>query len=127
MAPPQGNVFKQVISRDWPRNHMYHHDLLDYSALQEIGFYDPRFPMYQTWDLKIRFSHRFRGAYCDKPLLEYRKHAGGISSLPRSRHVEAMRSIYEKNRHLLLDLPDADRRDVEDRLESLWSDSGAGH
>ncbi len=120
-SPPTGYVFKEAFSRSWPHNSLYRNELIDFHVLKKVGFYDEDLYIYDVWDLKIRLTHKFKVAYCATPLAEYRQHAKGISGKSNAgSHLEGMKRIYEKNRHLLEELPENDRREVEQKLCGIF-------
>jgi len=119
--PPQGDVFRQVFARDFPRSTLFHNELVPYSCLREVGFHDDGLVIYEDWDLRIRLTKHFKVVYCPKPLTEVRVHSSGLSSLPASLHLRSARRVFEKNRPLLDDLPKADRVMIEKRLSSKFA------
>lgn len=123
-SPPSGYVFKDAFSRNWPNNSLYRNELVDFQALKQSGFYDEtlQYPYYEDWDLKIRFTNKFKVAYCSIPLAEYRIHQISISKRANSEsHLNAIKNIYEKNRHLLENLSESDRLEVKQKLFNLFN------
>lgn len=115
--PPTGYVLKEAFSRSWPKGILYRNELINLDALNQIGLYDEELQIYEDWDLKIRFTSKFKVAYCDTPLAEYRQHPEGISKKSTMEfHFETIRKIYGKNRHLLENLSENDRGEVESTL-----------
>lgn len=121
IPPPSGDVFREAFGRSFPRGSLFRNELTDYQCLKKIGFYDVSFPIYEDWELKIRLTKYFKVAYCPEPLVEYRRHLEGISRTSASVHLKVMRKIYEKNRPLLDDLPEADCVMIEKRLTSKFA------
>jgi len=120
-SPPTGYVFKEAFCRHWPKGSLYRNELVNLDALRQVGFYDQDLDIYEDWDLKIRFTSRFKVAYCAVPLAEYRQHSKGISARSsRELHLNTMKRIYEKNRHLLEELSVRDRREVEKTLSNRF-------
>lgn len=119
-SPPTGYVFKETFCRRWPKGSLYRNELVNLDALRQVRFYDEDLDIYEDWDLKIRFTSIFKVAYCATPLAEYRQHPRGISARSSIElHLNTMRRIYEKNRHLLEELSERDRREVERKLSEF--------
>jgi len=120
-APPTGYVLKETFSLDWPKGHTYRNELMTRDALEQVGFYDEELDIWEDWELRIRFTSRFRVAYCAVPLVEYRLHPKGISRTSGTDlYITIMRRAYKKNRHLLENLSARDRRSVERKLFDLF-------
>lgn len=66
-------------------------------AYFRAGGYDPRFPIYEDWDLKIRLAmtHEFR--YTGEAGSVYRRHGRGLSARPFAQHLPTLRAVFEKN------------------------------
>jgi glycosyltransferase involved in cell wall biosynthesis len=121
IIPPSGYVFKEVFSRHWPRNCLYRNELMNINALRQIGFFDENLHIYEDWDLKIRFTNKFKVAYCPIPLTEYRQHPEGISAISSVElHLYTMKRIYNKNSHLLENLSDKDHREIKRDLSDIF-------
>jgi len=119
--PPTGYVFKEAFCRHWPKGSLYRNELVNINALKQVGFYDEDLDIYEDWDLKIRFTSRFKVAYCAAPLAEYRQHPKGISRRSSMElHLNTMKRIYEKNYYLLGELLAKDREEVEKILSSKF-------
>jgi glycosyltransferase involved in cell wall biosynthesis len=117
---PTGWVFREVLSRTYPRNTLFRNELIEYEALKAVGFYDKAFAMYHDWELRIRLTSQFRVAYSPVPLSEYRIHSGGISRSVPSRHLDELERAYSKNASIVNALAMIDRSDVERRLFGLF-------
>lgn len=117
---PTGYVFSQAFSRDFPRESLFRNELIDYSCLKKVGFFDIEFSMYHDWELRIRLTKYFNVAYCPEILNEYRRHPEGISRSVPSRHLDEMERIYKKNMDLLIDLNETDRNYIEHRLFNIF-------
>lgn len=115
-TPPQGDVFRQVFARDFPRRGLFRRELADYQAWKRIGFHDPNLSLYEDYEMLIRLTKRLRVVYCDEPSSEYRRHGAGLSRASAARHLAAVEYIYQKNKPLLNDLSSAERREVEHKL-----------
>lgn len=119
--PPQGNIFRQAFAREFPRGNLFRSELVAYSCLKEIGFYDDRLPIYEDWDLKIRLTKNYQALYCSEPLSEYRRHQYGLSQSSKSLHFKSIERIDRKNRILLNDLPSFGRVSVQQKLATKLS------
>jgi glycosyltransferase involved in cell wall biosynthesis len=110
--PPQGNVFSQTFGRRFPRKSLFRMELVNYPAWARIGFHDPNLTLYEDFDMRIRLTKNYPVVYCDAPLSEIRVHNTGLSEAPPIEHLEAVKYIYRKNKHLLRDLDASASRDV---------------
>jgi glycosyltransferase involved in cell wall biosynthesis len=120
-SPPTGYVFKETFSLDWPQGRTYRNELVNLDALRQVGFYDEELDIWEDWELRIRFTSRFRVAYCAVPLVEYRLHPKGISRTSSTDlYATTMKMAYKKNRHLLENLSAGDRRSVERKLFAIF-------
>ncbi|UCC54424.1 MAG: glycosyltransferase family 2 protein, partial [Anaerolineaceae bacterium] len=54
--PPQGDVFKETLTRQFPRGNLFRMELLPYAAWQAVGFHDPNLSVLEDWDMRIRLS-----------------------------------------------------------------------
>jgi glycosyltransferase involved in cell wall biosynthesis len=102
--PPQGDVFKETLTRQFPRGNLFRMELLPYAAWQAVGFHDPNLSVLEDWDMRIRLSKCYRVAYWDEPLTEIRVHNRGLSSVSTMDKLVAFDHIWDKNKPLLEDL-----------------------
>lgn len=102
--PPQGDVFCQTFARDFPRHGLFKRDLVNFKAWMKVGTYDPNLNIYEDYDMCVRLTKTLRVVYYNEPLSETRFHHSGLSSAAAKRHLDALRYIYQKNKHLLNDL-----------------------
>lgn len=117
---PSGDVFLQMFGRAFPDDSEFRNELVVARRLREVELYDASFPLYVDWDVRIRLTKRLRVAYCPEALVEYRLHDASLTArLPVSVRLQALKAVYEKNRPLLDDLPEADREFVRRRLAAL--------
>lgn len=114
--PAQGDVFCQVMGRDFPRGRLFRSELVQYRAWKQVGFYDPSLEIYEDWDMRIRLSKHCRTVYCDEPLTEYRIHSMGLSSRRSSVHLTALDRILQKAKPSIDELSPEQRRHVERQL-----------
>jgi glycosyltransferase involved in cell wall biosynthesis len=113
VEPPSGDVFCQTFGRAFPRHSLFRMELVNYRAWAKLGFHDPKLTLYEDFDMRIRLTKRYSVVYCDEPLSEIRLHKTGLSRAPAVNHLEAVKYIYCKNKHLLADLDSSQRRAVK--------------
>jgi glycosyltransferase involved in cell wall biosynthesis len=121
-APPQGNVFACVFSRNFPRRTLFRCELVNYAAWKEIGFHDRHLALYEDYEMRIRLTKKLSTVYCNEPLSEYRRAKTGLSFSQADRHLVSLNYIYQKNLALLNDLPTEKR----DRLRYKFGEFQAG-
>jgi glycosyltransferase involved in cell wall biosynthesis len=115
-----GYVFKEVFGLKRPM-WLFRNELAYYRCLQENGFYDPCLDFYEDWDLRVRLTKRYHVAFQPEPLAEYRLHPLGISNSPTLKHIDTIKSIYQKNRNLLDNIPASDKAFVENGLTNYFA------
>lgn len=125
---PQGDVFVDVICRDFPYEAVFRNELAWLPAIREVGWYDPTRLTHEDWDLKIRLTRRYRVAYNPDVGMEYRRHSGSISIYaPIDVRLKQLMEVYDRNMPLLEGLPPqvqarvraAQRREIRLRLFRL--------
>ena len=120
-SPPQGNVFCQTISRNFPKDTLFRNELVHHSCFKEIGYYDHDLKIYEDWDLKIRLTKKFKVLYTFSPLSEYRQNPDGLSQSDSSLHLSSIEAILRKNGCLLNDLDVRERKDARRKINCLLS------
>jgi glycosyltransferase involved in cell wall biosynthesis/Tfp pilus assembly protein PilF len=118
--PPEGRVFCHTFGRDFPKKSLFRMELINFQALKAVGFHDPHLSIYEDFDLRIRLSKHFSVAYCNEPLSEIRLHGTGLSSSKTGQHLASLDYLFRKNVPLLMDLPEDERKDVEERFND-WA------
>jgi glycosyltransferase involved in cell wall biosynthesis len=111
--PAEGSIFKETFSRSFPKNNLFRMELINYQAWKSVGFHDPDITIYEDYDMRIRLTKNFKVAFCDVPLSEIRQHNKGLSKLKAQQHLVSLEYIYHKNKFLLTDLNNSERKDVE--------------
>jgi len=111
------NLFREVFSLNSPL-WSYRNELIDYTSLKKIGFYDNDLTIYEDWDLRVRQSKFLKATYCPELLSEYRLHKGGIHRTQPSLHYSCMKKVYEKNKALFYDLPQLERNLLEKSMNN---------
>lgn len=114
--PPEGEIFKETFSRNFPRQSLYRMELASYQAWKAIGFHDTNLNIYEDFDIRIRMTKHYKAVYYNEPLSEIRLHQHGLSKLPKSQHLTSLKYIFKKNKSLLNDLNLSDRIDIETRI-----------
>lgn len=117
--PPAGDVFREVLLRQFPRNNLFRTELVRRRALREVGGYQTKLTMYSDWELRIRLTKRFRTVYVDEPLSEFRRHGAGISYSPVGEHIRAWQQIWRLSRGLLDDLTPEEFAELEVQFAGL--------
>jgi hypothetical protein len=117
--PPHGDVFKETLTRQFPRGNLFRMELLPYAAWQAVGFHDPNLSVLEDWDMRIRLSKCYRVAYWDEPLTEYRVHSSGLSSGSTTEKLKAFEIIWQKNKPLIADMSLHEQGEITDRMDQL--------
>lgn len=113
-SPPEGFIFKEVISRSFPHNMLYRCEMFKADILKKIGYYDESIAAYHDWDARIRYSKFCKLKYIDYVGSAYVQNPAGISKTKTPQFLlRELNQVFEKNRPLLLDLPKAEQRKVE--------------
>jgi len=119
---PPGDTFKQVFSRDFPKGSLFRSELVNADVYRDSGGFDSRLEnLYEDYDMRIRISKKNRAVYCNRILSEYRIHPGGLSRVNKSKHIRALKYIYDKNKVLLNDIPLPDKRYITRKYMNLLS------
>ena len=107
---PEGDVFRETFSRDFPHRNLFRMEMIEYSAWTKIGFHDPNLDIYEDFDMRIRLTKLLKTSYIDMPLSSIRLNTDGLSKRPPIEHVNALNYIFKKNKRLLKDLESQDAR-----------------
>jgi glycosyltransferase involved in cell wall biosynthesis len=117
---PQGNIFRQIITRDFSRSTFFQRMLVHHQTWREAGFYDLNLPRGQDYEMSFRLAKRGLAVYCHEPLSEYRKDKDRPSrGLPPAEQFARSVYIYGKNLHLLDDLNEAERSDIKQKIYKI--------
>lgn len=94
----EGDLLNAIVRRSCliPRDFLFTRE--QYLA---AGGYDPRFPIYEDWDLKIRLAKDNRFYYAGIEGIGYRRHGTGLSSASPLVHAWWLTRIFLKNFVLL--------------------------
>jgi glycosyltransferase involved in cell wall biosynthesis len=106
---PEGDIFEAVFGRRFPRRQLFRSELVNLNAWRQIGFYDPRLPVYEDYEMRIRLTRHLPAAACQQVLSEHRRHPAGLSRRPAADFLQAFSYLREKHQPLLDGLP-ADRQ-----------------
>ena len=90
----QGKIFYEMITRNCmiPRDF-----IVKKEAYFEVGGFDPRFDIYEDWDLKIRLAKRYEFYYTGINGTAYRRHGTGLSAIPISKNIKWLKKVFRKN------------------------------
>ncbi|MDH5681419.1 MAG: glycosyltransferase family 2 protein [Spirochaetota bacterium] len=110
VKPPEGYVFKETFTRDYPMKSLFRMELVHYGSWKKIGFHYPGLHVFEDYDMRIRLTKHLNTAYYDEPLTEIRSHDHGLSKSRRETMLFALDTILERNRPLLDDLNPKERR-----------------
>jgi glycosyltransferase involved in cell wall biosynthesis len=124
VMPPEGDVFYQVLARDFPRQNLFRNELVDHHAWERVGFYDPRFTSYEDYEMRIRLTKSLKVKYTGELLTEYRiGHSGSsLSNAGAAEHLANLEKIAQKSRNLLKDATPEQRKYVQRNLDIFLGD-----
>lgn len=99
----QGDVFGAIFGRGCmiPRDFLFTKQMY-----QNIGGFDFDIPIYEDWDLKIRFASKYKFYHVNIDGIGYRRHGQGLSSAGQQEHQKWLKHIVLKNFHLIIDRKD---------------------
>jgi glycosyltransferase involved in cell wall biosynthesis len=94
----QGEIFSGIFARSCmiPRDFIVSRNLYNL-----VGGYDPRFNLYEDWDLKIRLARIAEFHFTGFDGIAYRRKGTGLSYVPVDQHIDALTEIWKKNRALI--------------------------
>ncbi len=119
--PPEGDVFRAAITRDFPRNTLFRCELLPYKCLKEVGFYDISLKTHEDWDLKIRLTKKYAAVCCTTPLSEYRKSNNSLSKSKLVKRFQSIEKVLNKNLSLTEDLSPATQKNIKTSISNRLS------
>jgi glycosyltransferase involved in cell wall biosynthesis len=94
------------------------YQLIDYSILDEVGFFDENIEVFEDWDFVIRLAKNNGFDYCPIPLSEYRQHSAGASKSDLNIHIHSVEKIFQKIMPLIVDLHSHDQLLIKNFIES---------
>ena len=62
---PEGDIFKDLISMNFPGYNLYRFELMKRDVLLKNGYFDESIRAFEDWDLRIRYSSFSKVGYCD--------------------------------------------------------------
>ena len=65
-VPPEGSVFKEVFTRQFPKNRLFRSELIRRELFKIAGPYDENLKIYEDYDMRIRLSKIGSAKYCAK-------------------------------------------------------------
>ena len=103
---PEGNIFKEVISRSFPKETLFRCELIRAEVLKKINYYDEEIVAYHDWDSRIRYSAFSKIKYVNNIGSVYVQDPAGVSKIKSQTFLsEEMNYVFEKNMPLLKELP----------------------
>ena len=116
--PVTGNIFKETLLRQYnvTSGNNYIYEMFYKSCAQEIGLYDEKIKIWEDWDFRIRMSKEYQYGYCPDVNSAYRKLESGLHNSKPELHYREQIKIYNKNKHLMLDLDESEKRIIQNRI-----------
>ena len=123
--PVTGNIFNETFLRQYnvTSGNNYIYEMFYKSCAQDIGLYDEKIKIWEDWDFRIRMSKKFQYGYCPDVNSGYRKLENGLHNSEPELHYHEQIKIYNKNKHLISDLEDGDKRVIHNRIYSWLKES----
>lgn len=122
--PPEGNVFLDTFTRRFPHRSLFKMEMVKLDKWREIGLHDNQLAILEDYDMRIRLTKHLRVKYCDAILSRIRLHGTGLSSARRDVYFQNLLHILEKNKVLLSDLPEYERRDAIRSVSNMIGNIG---
>ena len=119
-SPAVGDIFTNTFLRDYnvSSGNNYNYEMFYKSCLSISGFYDEKIIIWEDWDFRIRMSKKFQYGYCPDVNSAYRKLENGLHNSVPGLHYREQMKIYKKNKHLLSDLEESEKRVIQNRIYS---------
>lgn len=76
-AKMRGNIYRKLLIRNRMTGGSV---VVSRTALESVGVFDESLQAAENWDLWIRIARNFKVNYLNKPLVNYLKHSGNMSS-----------------------------------------------
>ena len=123
--PVTGNIFNETFLRQYnvTSGNNYIYEMFYKSCAQDIGFYDEKIKIWEDWDFRIRMSKKYKYGYCPDVNSAYRRLKNGLHNSKSEVHYREQIKIYNKNKHLMSDLEDGDKRVIHNRVYSWLKES----
>lgn len=119
LLPPRGNLFKEVITRSFPRGMLYRCELINLSFLRRHGIYDEFLNIFEDYDLRIRLSHIAKINYSLEPLSIYRLQSNGLSNTSFNVIHDSFQYIFKKNIPLVETQSEVNQQEIKAKLDGL--------
>ena len=115
-----GNIFRETFVRQYNASsgNNYIYEMYYKSCGESIGFYDENIQIWEDWDFRIRMSKKVQYGYCPYVNSTYRKLENGLHNSESELHYREQIKIYNKNKHLMSDLEDGDKRVIHNKVYS---------
>jgi glycosyltransferase involved in cell wall biosynthesis len=118
---PEGEVFKEVITRSYPKGTLFRFELMKREVLKDINYYDEEIVAFHDWDSRVRYSKTCKIKFTDNIGSVYVQDPKGISKIQTGDFLlNEMKCVVSKNLHLLKDLAQEEKREVESKLNDLF-------
>lgn len=119
VALPEGYIFEDVFSRNFPCWTLYRNELIKAELLKKINYYDESIAAFHDWDSRIRMTKNAKVGYSDYVGSAYVDDPKGISKTEKRRKLlEEMRYVINKNSYLLNDIERDKKFQILKKLES---------
>ena len=107
--------------------HILYYVMNDYPKTKIITVdganYDENIILWEDWDFRIRMSTKYHYGYCQNVNSAYRRLENGLHNSAPELHYREQIKIYNKNKHLMADLEDGDKRAIHNRVYSWLKES----
>jgi glycosyltransferase involved in cell wall biosynthesis len=120
----EGNIFIPTFARKFPGRILFRSQMMRRTVLSPDLRYDTHLPTWEDFDFRIRLSHKHKAVYCQNVNSTYVRHENGLSQTEIWNHLELLSYIYQKNRHLLDNLPAAKSQTVHDGFMDYYESIG---
>lgn len=102
-----GDIFRDIVLKEISPKHW----MMRKRALEDVGYLDEDFRMYEDWEFKVRLSHNHKAIFCPDSSIFYRQHSSGIHTSSKRVFREEKRKFYNKILH--------EKRDQLPRLDNF--------
>ncbi|AGC77402.1 glycosyltransferase involved in cell wall biosynthesis [Nonlabens dokdonensis] len=117
--PKNHRIFKDVISRRFPKGTLFRYELVDMKLIERIGSYDEKLDIYEDFDFRIRTSQIANTAFTLEPLSVYRIHDRGLSRASKKIHLKNLSYIFSKYKEQVIKLSDPESASIQDSIKKI--------
>lgn len=101
-TPAQGYIFKDIILHNFPDCHTHRNEMFKRNVLTDLNFYDEQLTMYEDLDLMLRYSQKYKVAYCCNTGCSYYKNPKSIVSGTKGlKLIEEQEKVYKKYNNII--------------------------